>query len=171
MVSLAVMLQDYCTSNPDEISRIAACQKQVQDVKGIMVENVEKVGCSCSVCCKCHSHSRCLSITPTAGVCQYRPHNSMAHTTPQHRCPKAACTAVKANAMQTACMGPCATLCWHICRCWHVVRRLSCWWTSEMICSTRHRPSKSRAGSCATTCGEWLSKAAAMLYNQLKGKV
>lgn len=34
---------DYCTNNPDEISRIAACQKKVDDVKCIMVENIEKV--------------------------------------------------------------------------------------------------------------------------------
>lgn len=38
------LAQDYCSNNPDEISRIAACQRKVDDVKGIMVENVEKVG-------------------------------------------------------------------------------------------------------------------------------
>lgn len=37
-------LQDYCTNNPDEISRIAACQKKIVDVKNVMVENIEKVG-------------------------------------------------------------------------------------------------------------------------------
>lgn len=37
-------MQDYCTNNPDEISRIASCQRKVDDVKNIMVENIEKVG-------------------------------------------------------------------------------------------------------------------------------
>jgi hypothetical protein len=42
--SVRVCLQDYCTNNPDEISRIAACQKKIGDVKNVMVENIEKVG-------------------------------------------------------------------------------------------------------------------------------
>jgi hypothetical protein len=44
----SLYLQDYCTNNPDEISRIAACQKKVDDVKNIMVENIDKVRWTCS---------------------------------------------------------------------------------------------------------------------------
>lgn len=43
MQSTSLALQDYCANNPDEISRIAACQRKVDDVKNIMVENIEKV--------------------------------------------------------------------------------------------------------------------------------
>eukprot|EP00877_Chromochloris_zofingiensis_P007989 jgi/Chrzof1/3443/Cz12g25180.t1 len=35
--------QEYCTNHPDEISKVAAVQKKVDEVKNIMVENIEKV--------------------------------------------------------------------------------------------------------------------------------
>eukprot|EP00878_Enallax_costatus_P007194 GHUV01007538.1.p1 GENE.GHUV01007538.1~~GHUV01007538.1.p1 ORF type:complete len:223 (+),score=61.72 GHUV01007538.1:317-985(+) len=34
---------DYCTNNPDEISRVASVQKKVEEVRGVMVQNIEKV--------------------------------------------------------------------------------------------------------------------------------
>eukprot|EP00775_Hariotina_reticulata_P008911 gene8911-9088_t len=34
---------EFCVSNPDEISQVAGVQKKVDEVKNIMVENVEKV--------------------------------------------------------------------------------------------------------------------------------
>lgn len=49
MSAMLLALQDYCTNNPDEISRIAACQRKVDDVKNIMVENIEKVVVACPV--------------------------------------------------------------------------------------------------------------------------
>ncbi|KAG1681167.1 hypothetical protein FOA52_015610 [Chlamydomonas sp. UWO 241] len=34
---------DYCAAHPEEISKIASVQRKVNDVKGVMVENIEKV--------------------------------------------------------------------------------------------------------------------------------
>lgn len=34
---------DYCEANPEEVSKVAAVQKKVDEVKGIMVENIERV--------------------------------------------------------------------------------------------------------------------------------
>jgi vesicle-associated membrane protein 72 len=34
---------DYCMSHPEEISKIASVQKKVNDVKDVMMENIEKV--------------------------------------------------------------------------------------------------------------------------------
>lgn len=34
---------DYCESHPDEVSKVASVQKKVDEVKGIMVENIERV--------------------------------------------------------------------------------------------------------------------------------
>ncbi|KAF6254046.1 R-SNARE protein, VAMP72-family [Scenedesmus sp. NREL 46B-D3] len=34
---------DYCTNNPDEISRVAGVQRKVDEVKNIMIENLDKV--------------------------------------------------------------------------------------------------------------------------------
>lgn len=34
---------DYCMSHPEEVSKVASVQKQVDEVKNIMVENIEKV--------------------------------------------------------------------------------------------------------------------------------
>lgn len=38
-----IILQEYCTNNPDEISRVANVQKKVEEVRGVMVQNIEKV--------------------------------------------------------------------------------------------------------------------------------
>ncbi len=37
--------QDYCMAHPEEISKVAAVQKQVDDVKGVMLLNIEKCVC------------------------------------------------------------------------------------------------------------------------------
>lgn len=34
---------EYCETHPDEVSKVAAVQKKVDEVKGIMVENIERV--------------------------------------------------------------------------------------------------------------------------------
>lgn len=34
---------EYCESNPEEVSKVVAVQKKVDEVKGIMVENIERV--------------------------------------------------------------------------------------------------------------------------------
>lgn len=34
---------EYCESHPDEVSKVVAVQKKVDEVKGIMVENIERV--------------------------------------------------------------------------------------------------------------------------------
>lgn len=34
---------DYCETHPDEVSKAASVQKKVDEVKGIMVENIERV--------------------------------------------------------------------------------------------------------------------------------
>lgn len=38
------LLQDYCTNNPDEICRIAACQSKVNEVRNVMVSCQSKEG-------------------------------------------------------------------------------------------------------------------------------
>lgn len=35
--------QEYCEAHPEEISKVAAVQKKVDEVKNIMVENIERV--------------------------------------------------------------------------------------------------------------------------------
>lgn len=35
----------YCADHPDEISKIAKVKAQVSEVKGVMMENIEKVKC------------------------------------------------------------------------------------------------------------------------------
>lgn len=47
---LPSLLQDYCTNNPDEICRIAACQSKVNEVRNVMV--------------RCHSKERWTCIQP-----------------------------------------------------------------------------------------------------------
>lgn len=34
---------DYCASHPEELSKVAGLQKKVEEVKGIMVDNIEQV--------------------------------------------------------------------------------------------------------------------------------
>lgn len=34
----------YCVDHPEEISKIAKVKAQVNEVKGVMMENIEKVG-------------------------------------------------------------------------------------------------------------------------------
>eukprot|EP00238_Polyblepharides_amylifera_P000782 CAMPEP_0196571228 /NCGR_PEP_ID=MMETSP1081-20130531/1412_1 /TAXON_ID=36882 /ORGANISM="Pyramimonas amylifera, Strain CCMP720" /LENGTH=95 /DNA_ID=CAMNT_0041888085 /DNA_START=306 /DNA_END=589 /DNA_ORIENTATION=- len=34
---------DYCSEHPEELSKILQVQKQVEDVKNVMMENIEKV--------------------------------------------------------------------------------------------------------------------------------
>ena len=34
---------DYCQEHPEELSRVAGLQKKVDEVKNIMVDNIEKV--------------------------------------------------------------------------------------------------------------------------------
>lgn len=34
---------EYCETHPDEVSKAAEVQKKVDEVKGIMVENIERV--------------------------------------------------------------------------------------------------------------------------------
>ena len=34
---------DYCTANPDQISKVTRVQQQVSEVKEIMMDNIEKV--------------------------------------------------------------------------------------------------------------------------------
>lgn len=57
--------QEYCTNNPDEISRIAACQRKVDDVRSVMVENIEKVRpdsrCAAGMCGGVHGAPTCSS--------------------------------------------------------------------------------------------------------------
>lgn len=42
----------YCVDHPDEISKLAKVKAQVSEVKGVMMENIEKVYASIS--CHCH---------------------------------------------------------------------------------------------------------------------
>lgn len=38
----------YCVDHPDEISKLAKVKAQVSEVKGVMMENIEKAsGCGC----------------------------------------------------------------------------------------------------------------------------
>lgn len=39
----------YCVDHPEEISKLAKVKAQVSEVKGVMMENIEKV--RLSVCC------------------------------------------------------------------------------------------------------------------------
>lgn len=39
---------DYCASHPEELSKVAGLQKKVEEVKGIMVDNIEQVWILCS---------------------------------------------------------------------------------------------------------------------------
>jgi hypothetical protein len=41
---------DYCASHPEELSKVAGLQKKVEEVKGIMVDNIEQVKMSLPVC-------------------------------------------------------------------------------------------------------------------------
>lgn len=34
---------DYCMEHPEELSKVAGLQKKVDEVKGIMVDNIEQV--------------------------------------------------------------------------------------------------------------------------------
>jgi hypothetical protein len=34
---------DYCEAHPDEVSKVASVQRQVDEVKNIMVDNIERV--------------------------------------------------------------------------------------------------------------------------------
>lgn len=36
----------YCVDHPEEISKLAKVKAQVSEVKGVMMENIEKVVCS-----------------------------------------------------------------------------------------------------------------------------
>ena len=36
----------YCVDHPEEISKLAKVKAQVSEVKGVMMENIEKVFCS-----------------------------------------------------------------------------------------------------------------------------
>jgi hypothetical protein len=40
---IVVCLQEYVQSHPEEISKVAAVQKQVDEVRNIMVDNIDKV--------------------------------------------------------------------------------------------------------------------------------
>jgi vesicle-associated membrane protein 7 len=42
-LAFSLSVQEFCVSNPDEVSQVAGVQKKVDEVKNIMVENVEKV--------------------------------------------------------------------------------------------------------------------------------
>jgi len=64
LLLLLACLQDYCTNNPDEISRIAACQKKVDDVKCIMV---------CSSWVESNENETCVTQDETAQVATHRP--------------------------------------------------------------------------------------------------
>lgn len=33
----------YCVDHPDEVNQLAKVQSQVSEVKGVMIENIEKV--------------------------------------------------------------------------------------------------------------------------------
>lgn len=35
----------YCVDHPDEISKLSKVKAQVSEVKGVMMENIEKVKC------------------------------------------------------------------------------------------------------------------------------
>ena len=35
---------DYCMEHPEELSRVAGLQKKVDEVKNVMVDNIEQVG-------------------------------------------------------------------------------------------------------------------------------
>lgn len=37
----------YCVDHPEEISKLAKVKAQVSEVKGVMMENIEKVWCGC----------------------------------------------------------------------------------------------------------------------------
>jgi predicted urease superfamily metal-dependent hydrolase len=37
----------YCVDHPEEISKLAKVKAQVSEVKGVMMENIEKVGKFC----------------------------------------------------------------------------------------------------------------------------
>ena len=34
---------DYCMEHPEELSKVAGLQKKVEEVKGIMVDNIDQV--------------------------------------------------------------------------------------------------------------------------------
>ncbi|GAY33739.1 hypothetical protein CUMW_007830 [Citrus unshiu] len=40
-------LMQYCVDHPEEISKLAKVKAQVSEVKGVMMENIEKVGMLC----------------------------------------------------------------------------------------------------------------------------
>lgn len=54
---------DYCMEHPEELSRVAGLQKKVDEVKNVMVDNIEQVGGTSAlrIACKIREHRTCRS--------------------------------------------------------------------------------------------------------------
>ncbi len=44
---------DYCMEHPEELSRVAGLQKKVDEVKNVMVDNIEQVGGTSALLISC----------------------------------------------------------------------------------------------------------------------
>ena len=42
-IYMYIQHMEYCENNPDQFDKVAAVQKQVDEVKNVMIENIEKV--------------------------------------------------------------------------------------------------------------------------------
>jgi hypothetical protein len=63
---------DYCMEHPEELSRVAGLQKKVDEVKNVMVDNIEQAcGVPCLFCCPVPA-LRALSYLLHAAVLQTR---------------------------------------------------------------------------------------------------
>ena len=78
---------DYCMEHPEELSRVAGLQKKVDEVKNVMVDNIEQVGGTSAlrIACKINEYRTCrkapavswsltLHAVGPAGPCARRAH-------------------------------------------------------------------------------------------------
>lgn len=55
---------DYCMEHPEELSRVAGLQKKVDEVKNVMVDNIEQVGGTSALWNACKINEQNLQESP-----------------------------------------------------------------------------------------------------------
>ncbi|KAG2632310.1 hypothetical protein PVAP13_2NG073600 [Panicum virgatum] len=131
----------YCVDHPEEVSKLAKVKAQVSEVKGVMMENIEKVWYELTqkdthICIILEKgRTQCRRLPAMCGVwgrVVFKP----------QALPTQMCRGWGSNP------GPSGYR-----RFWTVGRRLNCLLTRLKICVLRHKISGSRAPGCGGRCG------------------
>jgi hypothetical protein len=158
---------EYCINNPGEISKIHRVKAKVDEVKGIMVQNIEKVRPQSaalqltSLHCKQRGKTSAYQRVRTALHCSFCVSRSICRAgkvktfTARNQ---SGASQISHKPLSLHCRSTCMACvafvrCVVCCRCWRGERRSRCLWTRQKISKIRHRGSRCRGETCATRCG------------------